>query len=58
MRGINVVTVSQGKIVFQGGEPRTEKGAGRYIDRPTWAPYYGAMQKNAERHAPKAVERA
>ena len=57
VRGVNAVTVSQGKIVFADGEPRTERGVGRYIDRPTYAPYYDAMQKNRARLAPAAVER-
>ena len=57
VRGINTVTVSQGKIVYQDGEVRTVKGAGRYVDRPTFAPYYEAMQKAADHSAPRAVER-
>ncbi len=57
VRGINTVTVAQGKVVYQDGEVRTVKGAGRYIDRPTFAPYYEAMQKAAEHQAPRAVER-
>jgi len=57
VKGINVVTISQGKIVYQDGDVRTVKGAGRYINRPTFAPYYDAMDKNAALHAPKAVKR-
>ena len=58
VRGINVVTVSQGKIVFQDGEPRTERGVGRYIDRPVFAPYYAAMERRREANAPSAVDRS
>ncbi len=57
VRGVNVVTVSQGRVVYREGEVRTERGAGRYVDRPTFAPYYGAMQRQRELMAPKAVER-
>jgi dihydropyrimidinase len=51
------VTVSQGKVVYQDGEIRTERGVGRYIDRPTYAPYYDAVQKRRELDAPSAVDR-
>jgi len=57
VKGINTVTISQGNIVYQDGDIRTVKGAGRYIDRPTFAPYYDAMQKSAARSAPEAVDR-
>ena len=57
VRGVNVVTIAQGKVVYQDGEPRTERGAGRYIDRPTFPPYYEAMRRSRERRAPVAVAR-
>jgi dihydropyrimidinase len=57
VRGLNTVTISQGNIVFQDGDVRTVRGAGRYINRPTFAPYYGAMQTAREIQAPTAVER-
>ena len=57
VKGINTVTISQGKIVYQDGEIRTERGVGRYIDRPTHAPYYDAVQKRRELEAPSAVDR-
>ena len=57
VKGINTVTISQGNIVYQDGDIRTVKGAGRYIDRPTFAPYYDAMQKTAEHSVPTAVDR-
>jgi dihydropyrimidinase len=51
------VTISQGKIVYQDGDVRTERGVGRYIDRPTHAPYYDAVQKRRELDAPSPVDR-
>ncbi len=57
VKGINTVTISQGKIVYRDGDVRTVKGAGRYIDRPTFAPYYDAMRKSAARSAPEPVNR-
>lgn len=57
VQGINVVTLSQGKIVYQDGDVRTVKGAGRYIDRPTFAPYYGAMERVRQGREPQIVMR-
>ena len=57
VRGVNRVTVSQGKVVYRDGEVRTERGAGRYIDRPTFAPYYEALQRQRAFRAPTAVDR-
>ena len=58
VKGINTTTISQGKIVYQDGEVRTEKGVGRYIDRPCFAPYYAAMERQREANAPSAVDRS
>ncbi len=57
VKGVNTVTVSQGNVVYQDGDVRTVRGAGRYIDRPCFAPYYGAMQEHHRRKEPKAVKR-
>ncbi len=55
--GLAKVTLSQGRIVWLDGELRTERGAGRYVDRPAFAPVFGALQRQAELHRPQAVER-
>jgi dihydropyrimidinase len=54
VEGINVVTLSQGKIVWRDGDLRTVKGAGRWIDRPPFPAYYTALLKKdtAERRRP------
>jgi len=57
VKGINVVTVSQGNIVYKDGEVRTERGVGRYVNRPTFAPYYGAMEITHKNKTPTAVSR-
>jgi len=57
VKGINVTTISQGDIVYQDGDVRTVKGKGRYFDRPAFAPYYGAMEKNRSLNTPTAVQR-
>ena len=36
--GINTHTIHAGKVVFEKGELRAERGAGRHIDRPAFKP--------------------
>ncbi len=55
--GINAVTISQGKIVYRDGEVRTVKGAGRYIGRPAFPPYYEALKLHDKAVEPRPVER-
>jgi len=50
-------TISRGKIVYADGQLTVERGAGRYVDRPTFAPYYDALQKQAQQSEPVAVKR-
>jgi dihydropyrimidinase len=50
-------TISQGKVVWANGELNVERGAGRYVDRPAFAPFYDALQKQAQRKEPVAVRR-
>lgn len=57
VQGINVVTIANGKVVYKDGDVRTERGRGRYIDRPTFAPYYDAMDKHAQANPLKSVAR-
>ncbi len=57
VQGVNVVTLSQGKIVYQDGDVRTVKGAGRYVNRPTYAPFYGAMERVRSAREPQMVMR-
>jgi dihydropyrimidinase len=50
-------TLSQGKVVYADGKLNVERGAGRYIEKPPFASYYDAMQKQAERRKPTPVRR-
>ncbi|MFT7266500.1 MAG: dihydropyrimidinase [Halioglobus sp.] len=50
-------TISRGKLVYANGELRVERGAGRYINRPPFASYYEALQKQAAHNVPTAVKR-
>ena len=52
-----MLTVSAAKVVYAGGELRVERGAGRYVDRPPFAPYYDALKRQAELARPSAVQR-
>ena len=58
LTGINVATVSQGKVVYKDGDVRTERGVGRYVDRPCFAPYYAAVEKRSSATAPISVDRS
>ena len=57
VRGANTTTISQGNVVYADGEVRTVKGAGQYINRPTFAPYFDAMSRARSTRTPMAVER-
>ena len=56
--GLAKVTLSQGNIVWIDGELRTEPGAGRYVNRPAFAPVFDALKRQAGLHVPHAVARA
>ena len=50
-------TLSQGKVVWADGQLNVERGAGRYVDRPPFAPYYDALKIAAQHAEPVAVKR-
>ncbi len=55
--GLPMVTLSQGNIVWMNGELRTVRGAGRYVNRPAFAPMFDALKRQAAAHVPQAVVR-
>ncbi len=57
VRGCASHTLTRGKVGYSAGDLRAERGAGQYVRRPTFAPYYDAMQKQAELRKPTAVQR-
>lgn len=57
VKGCASHTLSQGKVVWADGKLDVERGAGRYIEKPPFASYYDAMQKQAERKRPQPVRR-
>ena len=57
VQGVASHTISQGKLVWADGKLNVEKGAGRYIPRPTFPPVFEAIKRLNEIRAPKAVVR-
>ena len=57
VKGCASHTISQGKLVYADGKLDVERGAGRYVDRPPYAPYYEALQIKAACAEPTPVKR-
>ena len=57
VKGCASHTISQGKVVWADGKLNVERGAGRYVDRPPFAPFYDALRIQAQRAEPTAVKR-
>jgi dihydropyrimidinase len=55
--GVATHTISQGNVVWADGKLDAKKGAGRHIPRPTFAPVFDAVRRQAELKAPRAVPR-
>lgn len=55
--GINAVTISDGKVVFRDGQLDVERGAGKYLPRPTFPPVYSAVTLKNEIGKPSPVIR-
>ena len=57
VKGCASHTVSQGKLVWADGKLDVERGAGKYVERPAFAPYYDAMKILARDAEPVPVNR-
>jgi dihydropyrimidinase len=57
VRGVATHTIAAGKLVWSEGKLDAVKGAGRYVDRPAFAPYFEATRRQAEAKQPRAVVR-
>jgi dihydropyrimidinase len=55
--GSPAYTLSRGRLVYARGQLRTERGTGRWIDRPCHAPYWLAQRKRNALAAVTPVER-
>ena len=43
--------------MYADGELKVERGAGSYVDRPPYAPFYDAVKKQRQANEPVAVRR-
>jgi dihydropyrimidinase len=57
VKGCASHTLSQGKVVFADGKLDVERGVGRYVNRPAFAPYYEALKIKARLAEPAPVKR-
>jgi dihydropyrimidinase len=57
VKGCASHTISNGNLVYAHGQLNVEKGAGNYVDRPPYAPFYDAIQKQSQAKAPKPIKR-
>ena len=55
--GNAAITLSRGQVVWENDQLHTVRGAGRYIDRPCFAPYWDAQHKRNRLAEPTRVER-
>jgi len=57
VKGLARHTVSRGNLVWTGGDLRTQRGAGRYVPRPTFAPVMRALERRSALERPVGVAR-
>jgi len=55
--GVPAVTISQGNVVYEDGELKTVRGAGRYIHRPCFPSYWHNQMLRNELAEPTPVDR-
>jgi dihydropyrimidinase len=55
--GNAAITIARGEVVWENGELRTVRGAGRYVDRPCFAPFWDAQHKRNALAEQKPVQR-
>ncbi|WP_163577244.1 dihydropyrimidinase [Halomonas faecis] len=57
VKGIPTHTLSHGKVVWRNGELNAERGAGRYVKRPAFAPVLEAVARQTALNEPQPVKR-
>tara|TARA_B100000686_G_C16798152_1_gene983911 strand:+ start:1246 stop:2688 length:1443 start_codon:yes stop_codon:yes gene_type:complete len=57
VKGVAAKTISQGRLVWDGQELMVNKGAGRFIERPTFPPVFGAVERARNLKIPRSVSR-
>ena len=53
VNGVPVYTIAAGKVAHQQGKVFAKAGEGRYVDRPAYANYYQAIEKQQLQQKPK-----
>ncbi len=56
--GNAAITISRGEIVWEDGQLKTVRGAGRYVNRPCFAPFWDAQHKRNALAQQKPVDRS
>lgn len=56
--GVAATTLSRGRVVWEDGQLKTERGTGKYIKRKPFAPYWAAQQRKNALAEPTAVDRS
>ncbi len=57
VKGGPALTMSRGRVLWENDQLKTEKGWGKYVDRPCFAEYWGAQKIKNELATPTAVKR-
>lgn len=55
--GLPAVTISAGVVKYRNGSLEAERGSGRHIERPAFAPVFDTLKRTADRLRPTAVDR-
>jgi dihydropyrimidinase len=55
--GLAKVTLSRGRVVWNDGDVRTERGTGKYVKRKPFAPYWASQLRRNELAEPTPVHR-
>ncbi len=55
--GNAALTMSRGRVLWEKDQLKTEKGTGKYVNRPPFADYWGAQKLRNELAMPTAVKR-
>jgi dihydropyrimidinase len=58
VQGVARHTIAGGRLVYTNGQLRAERGAGRYVNRPCFAPFMQGIAARNRSTAPAAVDRA
>ena len=57
VKGCPSHTISQGDVVYDNGKLNVKRGSGKYINRPPFASYYKALNKQSRQNKPIPVKR-